>query len=145
MADSTNTTIRVSNEAEQSTYTIDQYSINENTTNLQANVDLKKTDRRILPLLTALYFLSYLDRINIGIRKDQLWISNSNCMLLCFLYVGNARLFGLNDDLKLSVYEYKWAISIFYISYVSINNDVEICSLNFKSYSLEVDNVILVY
>lgn len=56
----------------------------------------RRVDLRLIPLLTILYFFSYLDRINIG----------------------NAQVSGLTNDTD-STHEFNWAVSIFYVSYVS--------------------------
>ncbi|KAF1846583.1 uncharacterized protein K460DRAFT_377746 [Cucurbitaria berberidis CBS 394.84] len=57
---------------------------------------LKKLDRRLVLFMALLYCLSFLDRSNIG----------------------NARIAGLNDDLKLSSTQYEWLLWAFYITYV---------------------------
>ncbi|KAG0287258.1 hypothetical protein BGZ98_004735 [Dissophora globulifera] len=56
---------------------------------------VKKLDKNLLPLLGILYLFSYLDRVNIG----------------------NARLFGLEDDVKLSDGQYNIALAAFFLSY----------------------------
>lgn len=56
---------------------------------------VSKLDRNLLPLLGILYLFSYLDRVNIG----------------------NARLFGLEEDVKLSNGEYNIALAAFFLSY----------------------------
>ncbi|KAB5558482.1 major facilitator superfamily domain-containing protein [Coniochaeta sp. 2T2.1] len=57
----------------------------------------RKIDRRIVPLVTILYLLCFLDRINIG----------------------NAKIQGLEKDLHLDVgVRFNWALSIFYIVYL---------------------------
>lgn len=57
---------------------------------------VRKFDFNVLPLVSVLYLLSYLDRSNIG----------------------NARTAGMADDLKLSSSNYAWLLTIFYISYI---------------------------
>ncbi|CAG8459909.1 11786_t:CDS:2 [Scutellospora calospora] len=57
---------------------------------------LKKLDLRIIPLVTLLYTLSFLDRVNIG----------------------NAKLAHLERDLNLVGNEYNWSLGIFFIGYV---------------------------
>lgn len=54
---------------------------------------LRKVDLRLLPVLTLLYIISYLDRGNIG----------------------NARVAGMNADLGLSDTEYRLALTVRYI------------------------------
>ncbi|KAL6351748.1 hypothetical protein LRP88_14953 [Fusarium phalaenopsidis] len=53
-------------------------------------------DWRIVPLATLLYLLCFLDRANIG----------------------NARIQGLGQDLKLDGLKFNWALSVFYITYL---------------------------
>ncbi|CAN9265693.1 unnamed protein product [Alternaria alternata] len=57
---------------------------------------LKKLDRRLVAFMALLYMLSFLDRSNIG----------------------NARIAGLADDLKLSSTQYEWLLWAFYITYI---------------------------
>ncbi|KAI8086542.1 major facilitator superfamily domain-containing protein [Halteromyces radiatus] len=57
---------------------------------------LWKLDLRIVPWLGVLYLCSFLDRVNIG----------------------NAKLAGLQADLKVSDDVYNWALSIFFIGYI---------------------------
>ncbi|KAK3315599.1 major facilitator superfamily domain-containing protein [Apodospora peruviana] len=58
----------------------------------------RKIDWHSVPLVTLLYMLCFLDRTNIG----------------------NARIQGLADDLKLKGLEFNWALSIFYIIYLLV-------------------------
>ncbi|CAG8508887.1 1375_t:CDS:10 [Acaulospora morrowiae] len=57
---------------------------------------LKKMDIRLIPLVTLLYVLSFLDRVNIG----------------------NAKLADIEVDLGLRGDQYNWAIGIFFVGYV---------------------------
>lgn len=57
---------------------------------------LRKLDTRLAPLFCALYFLSYLDRSNIG----------------------NAAITGLEDQLNLTGSQYSTAVSVFFATYV---------------------------
>ncbi|KAL4946337.1 hypothetical protein BDV06DRAFT_208809 [Aspergillus oleicola] len=57
---------------------------------------VKKFDRRLVPFLALLYLLSFLDRSNIG----------------------NAKIAGLMEDLKLSSSQYEWLLTAFYITYI---------------------------
>ncbi|PZC99942.1 NarK, Nitrate nitrite transporter [Pyrenophora tritici-repentis] len=57
---------------------------------------VRKFDKHMVPLLATLYLLAFLDRSNIG----------------------NARIAGLDTDLKLSSSQYQWLLTIFYISYI---------------------------
>ena len=56
---------------------------------------VRKMDRWIVPWLSLLYLLSFLDRTNIG----------------------NARLAGLEEDLGMEGHDYNTALTIFFISY----------------------------
>lgn len=56
---------------------------------------LRKLDRHIIPLVMALYLLSFLDRVNIG----------------------NARLYGLEADLSLTADQYQTAVSLLFVTY----------------------------
>ncbi len=58
----------------------------------------RKIDRRIVPLVTILYLLCFLDRANIG----------------------NARIQGMATDLNLVGYRFNWALSVFYIVYLLV-------------------------
>ncbi|KAL4951848.1 major facilitator superfamily domain-containing protein [Aspergillus filifer] len=57
---------------------------------------VKRFDRRLVPFLALLYLLSFLDRSNIG----------------------NAKIAGLMEDLKLSSSQYEWLLTAFYITYI---------------------------
>ena len=57
---------------------------------------VRKMDLRIVPLVTALYVLAFLDRSNIG----------------------NARIAGMTKDLDLVGNDYQWLLTIFYITYI---------------------------
>jgi hypothetical protein len=56
----------------------------------------RKLDLHLVPLLAGLYLLAFLDRSNIG----------------------NARIAGMEMDLKLSSSDYEWLLTIFYITYI---------------------------
>lgn len=57
-----------------------------------------KIDWRLVPTVTFLYLLCFLDRANIG----------------------NARIQGMAEDLELVGYRFNWALSIFYIVYLLV-------------------------
>ncbi|KAK9765531.1 hypothetical protein K7432_006071 [Basidiobolus ranarum] len=57
---------------------------------------IRKLDLTLLPILCAIYLLSYLDRSNIG----------------------NAKLGGLEKDIGITQFEYQWGLSIFFFGYV---------------------------
>ncbi|KAI4834406.1 MFS general substrate transporter [Aureobasidium sp. EXF-8845] len=62
---------------------------------LDINKILRKVDMRLVPMLTILYLLSFLDRGNIG----------------------NAKIEGLAEDLKLTGAEYNWCLTAFFFTY----------------------------
>lgn len=56
---------------------------------------LRKMDLRLIPMLTVLYLLSFLDRGNIG----------------------NAKIEGLAEDLNLTGSQYNWCLTAFFFTY----------------------------
>ncbi|KAL6830172.1 major facilitator superfamily domain-containing protein [Trichoderma camerunense] len=58
---------------------------------------LRKMDIRLLPMLSALYLLSFLDRGNIG----------------------NAKIEGLQEDLNMSPGQYNWCLTVFFFTYAA--------------------------
>lgn len=66
-----------------------------------SNVDekkvLRKMDLRLLPMLSLLYLLSFLDRGNIG----------------------NAKIEGLTEDLHMTGPQYNWCLTVFFFTYVA--------------------------
>ncbi|KAI1105475.1 MFS general substrate transporter [Jackrogersella minutella] len=58
---------------------------------------LRKMDLRLIPMLALLYLLSFLDRGNIG----------------------NAKIEGLQEDLKMSADEYNWCLTAFFFTYAT--------------------------
>ncbi|KAI0977315.1 major facilitator superfamily domain-containing protein [Xylaria arbuscula] len=67
-------------------------------TDEEETVVRRKLDRQLVPMLTTLYLLCFLDRVNIG----------------------NARIQGLAEDLNLIGYRFNIATSIFYIVYLIV-------------------------
>ncbi|CAF1300901.1 unnamed protein product [Adineta steineri] len=57
---------------------------------------IRKLDLRLLPILSIIYFLSYLDRSNIA----------------------NAKIGGIEHDIHLTSVQYQWSLSIFFFGYV---------------------------
>lgn len=55
----------------------------------------RKIDYRLLPMLTVLYILSFIDRSNIG----------------------NAKVAGMNEELKLTGHQYNMALTVFFFPY----------------------------
>ncbi|KAI1469667.1 MFS general substrate transporter [Daldinia caldariorum] len=58
---------------------------------------LRKMDLRLIPMLAILYLLSFLDRGNIG----------------------NAKIEGLQEDLRMSPDEYNWCLTVFFFTYAT--------------------------
>ncbi|KAK9779800.1 putative Major facilitator superfamily domain-containing protein [Seiridium cardinale] len=58
---------------------------------------LRKMDLRLIPMLAALYLLSFLDRGNIG----------------------NAKIEGLQEDLNMTADQYNWCLTVFFFSYAA--------------------------
>lgn len=58
---------------------------------------LFKTDTRVLPILSMLFLCSFLDRTN----------------------VGNAKIIGLAEDLKISNLQYNQGLAVFYATYIA--------------------------
>lgn len=79
---------------------------------------LRKIDLRLMPLLTSLYFFTYLCRINIG-KQRILTIIMHVIYYHLFFSKGQISDFELLDKFKLSKPDHKWTVSIFFISYVS--------------------------
>ncbi|KFY88214.1 hypothetical protein V500_06496 [Pseudogymnoascus sp. VKM F-4518 (FW-2643)] len=59
---------------------------------------VRKVDMHIIPLIILLYLFSFLDRVNIG----------------------NARLYGMEDDLNLKGNQYQIAVSILFVTYCGL-------------------------
>lgn len=57
---------------------------------------LRKLDIHVLPMISVLYMLAFVDRINIG----------------------NAKIQGLDEDLKMTGNEYNVALFVFFIPYI---------------------------
>lgn len=66
-------------------------------TDEEERVIRRKLDFRVVPLVTLLYLLCFLDRSN----------------------VGNARIQGMGEDLNLVGYKFNWALTIFYFTYTA--------------------------
>ncbi|OCH93492.1 MFS general substrate transporter [Obba rivulosa] len=71
---------------------------------------MRKIDMRVVPVLTVLYLLAFLDRVNIS----------------------NAVLFGLKTDLKLSGDQYNIALVVFFVPYVLFEIPSNILLKKFK-------------
>ncbi|RKL07859.1 hypothetical protein BFJ68_g9659 [Fusarium oxysporum] len=70
-------------------------------------------DLRILPTVTIIYLLCFIDRANIGE-----YIKTPTLELISHNSAGNAKIAGLEADLKMQGYDFNVSLSIFYISYI---------------------------
>ncbi|KAI4681173.1 uncharacterized protein J4E88_005680 [Alternaria novae-zelandiae] len=66
---------------------------------------LMKVDLCVLPTVIVLYLLCFIDRTNIG----------------------NARIAGMEEDLKLEGYDYNVVLSAFYVSYIVFEMPATLC------------------
>ncbi|KAL5601895.1 hypothetical protein FOBRF1_009428 [Fusarium oxysporum] len=69
----------------------------ESFSHLDEKMILRKMDMRLIPMLALLYLLSFLDRGNIG----------------------NAKIEGLQEDLKMSPDQYNWCLTVFFFTYAA--------------------------
>lgn len=75
---------------------------------------LRKLDSRLLPPLTILYLLSFLDRSN-GQYHPQTIYSQ---LTLTNITVGNAKLEGMTEDLNITGNEYLTGLTLYFVGYV---------------------------
>jgi hypothetical protein len=81
----------------------------------------RKLDFRLVPIVTVLYLLCFLDRANIGKRNILL---SRMIERLANDFTGNARIQGMQEELDLSGYRFNWALTIFYFTYIAF-----VCSI----------------
>jgi MFS family permease len=84
---------------------------------------VKRLDRRLVLFLAFLYLLSFLDRSSewmVLFELFRLEACDVERLIFCFssLDIGNARIAGLADDLRLSSSQYEWLLTMFYITYI---------------------------
>jgi hypothetical protein len=72
---------------------------------------VRKLDIRLIPWLSLLYLISFLDRYVLltGMRRAILTLQSTN--------IGNAKLAGLQKDLNMTNDQYNDSLTIFFISY----------------------------
>ncbi|CAF3715232.1 unnamed protein product, partial [Adineta steineri] len=87
-------TVQTTNVQQDDIIKTDQYKISDDPNDKKL---LRKLDLHLIPTMTLLYLLSFLDRVNIG----------------------QAKLDGLTESLKLTSIQYNTCLSIFYITYVA--------------------------
>jgi hypothetical protein len=95
-----------------------QEPINSVTRNEQTDLDkratkalLRKIDLRLMPLLTLLYFFSFLDRINIGIKRTSIYILSTRHVLSFFtkgmhVFLGLKRTYIYHHPIITGLYRY---------------------------------------
>ena len=77
-----------------------------------------RMDWHILPLVTVLYLMCFLDRLVFPHRPSY---PKSRCAEKTYhirANIGNARIQGMEDDLALQGFRFNWALTIFYIPYL---------------------------
>jgi MFS family permease len=78
---------------------------------------VRKLDWRLLPFLSFLQLLSFLDRVNIGIQLPQFYE-------IPLTFLGNAKIANkesgasMEEELGLSPNQYSFSLSIFFVGYV---------------------------
>lgn len=86
-----------------------------NPTGINEKALLRRLDLKLLPPLSLLYLLSFLDRSNGKSRKCLLFVDE----LIPLFIVGNAKLDGLTTDLNFTGNQYLMTLTIYFIGYVS--------------------------
>ena len=80
---------------------------------------LRKIDSRLIPILWFLFMLAFLDRTNIGMFHEEELAGKLPVLLRTHGYmcadisVGNARILGMEEDLKMTGNSYNIALFIF--------------------------------
>lgn len=85
-----------------------------NPTGINEKALLRRLDLKLLPPLSLLYLLSFLDRSN---SKSHLRFWSSE---LTYFIVGNAKLEGLTADLHITGNQYLLTLTVYFIGYVSL-------------------------
>ncbi|KAI8665100.1 MFS domain-containing protein [Fusarium sp. Ph1] len=84
---------------------------------------VRKIDVRLVPLLAILYLFSFIDRANIG----------------------NAKIEGLEDDLKITPSQYNIALSVFFVPYVVLEVPSNYLLTKFKRPSVYIGGIIVAW
>lgn len=75
-----------------------------------------KCDRHVLPCITLLFFMSFLDRTNIGeLHSSPHTDPRSLRLTRC---TGNARMQGMVEDLNMTGHDYNIALFVFFPPYI---------------------------
>jgi hypothetical protein len=99
----------------------DVVTIDEGARRVERNLRMK-IDFFVVPTVTLLYLMCFIDRTNIG-----WWLPDHEGAQLINSLPGNARLAGFEKDLKLKGYDYNTVLSVFYISYIIFEIPSTIC------------------
>jgi hypothetical protein len=81
---------------------------------------IRKLDRRLIPFLVLLELSSFINRISMGMWYSFFFLILTK--LADLLKIGHAKLDDIAEDLHLSTGEDNWAISLFFLAYVSMLN-----------------------
>lgn len=71
---------------------------------------MRKVDYRLLPMLTLLYVLAFLDR-------GEAVRTGNNASLTVIGNIGNAKVAGMNEELGLTGTQYNLALTVFFFPY----------------------------
>ena len=84
---------------------------------------LWKLDKHLIPFLTLLELFSFLNRINIGKYNESYIMSFTQEDIIQYfdLFLGNAKIAGIDNALNLTQEESSWAVSFYFIGFVSKN------------------------
>jgi len=72
---------------------------------------LRKLDMRIIPMICWIYLMNFMDR-------GRLLHSLEKSLLTSLVNIGNARLYGLEEDLGMAGNQYQLAVSLLFVTYV---------------------------
>ena len=75
---------------------------------------VKKVDLTLLPTIWARYLLSYMDRT----KCISVEVESCYCQLLFLYSIGNAKVSGMEVDLKLTSNQYSIALVVLFVRYV---------------------------
>jgi hypothetical protein len=76
---------------------------------------VRKFDRRLVLFVHLLYLLSFLDRSSKYLIMERIGLSPG---VLTWTDIGNARIAGMQADLRLSSSQYAWVLTAFYLAYI---------------------------
>jgi len=82
----------------------------------EERVVIRKFDRRLVLFVALLYMLSFLDRSSMSLYLSSISLITTHKLIATD--IGNARIAGLEVDLKLSSAQYEWVLTAFYIAYI---------------------------